>query len=380
MNSYSDLFTIVFLGFLFLTLGLKLWLNSRHIRHIQRNRHAVPPEFAEKITLEEHQKAADYTIAKTKYGLILMFVNACVLLGLTIFGGLQWLSLQLLPLLGPGMGYQLLLVIGYSVITGIIDLPDEYYNHFVLEQKFGFNKMTLGLWISDMLKHTLLGAVIGLPLLWVILFLMGKAGSLWWLYAWLFWCGFTLFMQILYPTVVAPLFNKFSPLEDAALRSRIEGLMQRTGFTSGGLFVVDGSLRSAHSNAYFSGIGSRKRVVFYDTLLEQLSHDEIEAVLAHELGHFKRRHTIKFIGLMFGMSLLVFTFSLQPLMSIGSRKHEYEADAFAAEYASASDLISALVKTYQSNASTVTPDPLRSTFYDSHPPAALRIGHLRTLV
>ncbi|WP_338847427.1 M48 family metallopeptidase [Massilia sp. W12] len=419
MNSHSDTFTIVFLCFLFLTLGLKLWINSRHIRHILRHRGQTPPEFAHKISLEAHQKAAAYTIAKTKLGLILMFINACVLLGFTIFGGLQWLSVTMLGWFGPGYLYQIGLVFGFSFLTALIDLPGDYYNQFVLEEKFGFNKMGLGLWLRDLFAHTALGVALGLPLLWAILYLMAQAGSLWWLYAWLVFTGFMLFMQIIFPTFIAPLFNKFTPLEEGELRQSIEGLMQRTGFTANGLFVVDGSKRSAHSNAYFAGLGAKKRVVFYDTLIAQLSQAEIIAVLAHELGHFKLRHVLKLLAmtslsslafffvlgwlkdqvwfyqglgvqalpvahvndamalLLFMLVLPVFTFALQPLLSRSSRKHEYEADAFAAQHASADDLISSLVKMYEENAATLTPDPIHSMFYDSHPPAALRIAHLR---
>lgn len=424
MNSqtFSLLFTLIFVGFLLLTICLKLWLNSRHIRHILQHRAAVPADFAQKISLPAHQKAADYTVAKTKLGLILLFVNALVLLGFTLFGGLQWLSATLVQALGQGMLYQMALIVAFSAITSLIDLPSDYYNQFVLEEKFGFNKMSLGLWLSDLVKNTVLGAALGLPLVWLVLFLMEKSGTYWWFYAWLAWCAFALLMQVLVPTVIAPMFNKFTPLQDEALRKRIEGLMQRVGFAAQGLFVMDGSKRSAHSNAYFSGFGAKKRVVFFDTLLQRLSPAEVEAVLAHELGHFKLKHIIKRIVTLFALSLAflaglgylkeqawfyeglgvtpiltspdgnnamalllfmlvlpVFTFVLSPLTSIGSRKHEFEADAFAAQHANAADLISSLVKMYEENASTVTPDPLHSTFYDSHPPAAIRIGRLQQL-
>ncbi|MES2537437.1 MAG: M48 family metallopeptidase [Pseudomonadota bacterium] len=414
---YSHVFSVLFVGFLAITLAVRFWLGSRHIRHVLAHRNAVPPQFAEKIQLSAHQKAADYTVAKTKAGLWMLLVNAAVLIGFTLLGGLQWLSVTILNITGPGMTYQIGLLLAFAVISGIIDLPFEYYKQFVLEARFGFNKMTLGLFFADMVKGALLGAAIGLPLIWVILTLMEKSGELWWLYAWLVWCGFQLLMLVLYPTVIAPLFNKFTPLTDDSLRTRIENLMKRVGFASKGLFVMDGSKRSAHGNAYFSGFGANKRIVFFDTLLSRLAPHEIEAVLAHELGHFKLKHIVKRIVVMFAISLgflallgylktqtwfytglgvepmlgagndamalilfmlvlPVFTFLLSPLMSISSRKHEFEADAFAATHSSAPDLVSALVKLYEDNASTLTPDPLHSAFYDSHPPATLRINKL----
>ena len=418
MNSLA--FSTLFVAFLLITVGMRFWLSSRHIRHVLAHRPAVPAQFAEKIPLEAHQKAADYTVAKTKLGLGVLVVNTAVLLGFTLLGGLQWLSMTLFKFAGPGMTYQLGLLLAFAFISGVLDLPFDYYRQFVLEEKFGFNKMTIGLFFADILKNTLLGAAIGLPLIWVVLSLMEKSGELWWLYAWIVWSGFQLLMLVLYPTLIAPLFNKFTPLADDSLRARIEGLMQRVGFASKGLFVMDGSKRSAHGNAYFSGFGAAKRIVFFDTLLERLAPQEIEAVLAHELGHFKLKHVVKRMAVMFGLSLgflallgfmkgqswfytglgvnpilvdgpgqnnamalilfmlalPVFTFLLSPLTSISSRKHEFEADAFAAKHTDAHDLVSALVKMYEDNASTLTPDPLHSTFYDSHPPASLRINKL----
>ncbi|NVM80107.1 STE24 endopeptidase [Duganella sp. SG902] len=410
----------MFVSFIILTLLVRFWLASRHIRHVLAHRGAVPAEFAEKIPLAAHQKAADYTIARTKFGLLTLMVNTLVLVGFTLLGGLQWLSLQVFQLTGPGMTYQLALLAAFTVISGAIDLPFDYYKQFNLEQRFGFNKMSKGLFFTDMVKGALLGAAIGLPLLWVVLTLMAKAGDLWWLYTWIVWSGFQLLIMVLYPTVIAPLFNKFTPLEDQSLKARIEGLMRRVGFASKGLFVMDGSKRSAHGNAYFSGFGGAKRIVFFDTLLARLQPQEIEAVLAHELGHFKLKHIIKRIAMMFAISLgflallgylktqpwfydglgvnpvllpgqgndamalllfmlvlPVFTFLFNPLTSIGSRKHEFEADAFAAQHTDARDLVSALVKMYEDNASTLTPDPLHSAFYDSHPPASVRIRQLK---
>jgi len=351
--------------------------------------------------------------------MLTLLVNTAVLIGFTLLGGLQALSIMLLDKLGHGMVEQMALLVSFGIISGIVDLPFNYYKQFVLEEKFGFNKMTLRLFIADLAKGALLGAAIGLPLIWVILTLMGKAGDAWWLYAWMVWSGFQLLMLVLYPTLIAPLFNKFTPLTDDSLRTRIENLMGRVGFASKGLFVMDGSKRSAHGNAYFSGFGGAKRIVFFDTLLARLAPQEIEAVLAHELGHFKLKHIVKRIAVMFALSLgflallgylkgqvwfytglgiepmlnssndamalllfalvlPVFTFLLSPLTSISSRKHEFEADAFASKYTNAQDLVSALVKLYEDNASTLTPDPLHSAFYDSHPPASVRIDRLVT--
>ena len=416
---YSQAFSILFVSFLILTLLVRFWLASRHIRHVLTHRSAVPAEFAEKIPLAAHQKAADYTVAKTKFGMLALVVNTAVLVGFTLLGGLQLLSITVLKLTGPGMLYQLGLLAGFALISGLIDLPFDYYKQFGMEQRFGFNKMSRTLFFVDMVKGVALGAAIGLPLVWVVLTLMDKAGDLWWLYAWCVWSGFQLLMMVLFPTVIAPLFNKFTPLADESLKTRIEGLMRRVGFASKGLFVMDGSKRSAHGNAYFSGFGANKRIVFFDTLLARLAPQEIEAVLAHELGHFKLKHIIKRIVMMFAISLAflallgylknqlwfytglgvtplivpgqsndamvlllfmlvlpVFTFLFGPLTSISSRKHEFEADAFAARHTDARDLVSALVKMYEDNASTLTPDPLHSAFYDTHPPASVRIRQL----
>jgi STE24 endopeptidase len=414
---YSLAFSNLFIGFLVLTLLVRFWLGSRHIRHVLAHRASVPAEFASRIPLAAHQKAADYTVAKTKFTLFMLVISTAVLIGFTLLGGLQALSLAVLARTGIGMTYQLVLLGAFALISGLIDLPFDYYRQFVLEARFGFNKMSLQLFVTDMLKNALLGAVIGLPLVWVVLTLMAKSGALWWLYAWIVFSGFQLAMLVLYPSVIAPLFNKFTPLADESLKARIEQLMTRVGFASQGLFVMDGSRRSAHGNAYFSGFGAAKRIVFFDTLLARLAPHEIEAVLAHELGHFKLRHIVKRIGMMFGISLAflallgflktqawfytglgvepmmaagndamalilfmlvlpVFTFLFSPLTSIGSRRHEFEADAFAATHTRADDLVSALVKLYEDNASTLTPDPLHSAFYDSHPPASVRINKL----
>lgn len=414
----SSTFSVLFIVFLGITVSLQCWLSSRQLRHVLSHRAAVPAEFAEKISLEAHQKAADYTCVKTRFALISLFFSVLVLLLFTFMGGLQLLSVALYRWIGDGMSYQIALLMSFVLITSLIDLPFDLYQQFVIEEQFGFNKMSLGLFFTDMIKNMAIAAAIGLPLIWVVLSLMNSAGDLWWLYAWLVWSGFQLLMMLIFPTWIAPLFNKFTPLADDALRARIEALMARVGFASSGLFVMDGSKRSAHGNAYFSGFGKTKRIVFFDTLIARLLPQEVEAVLAHELGHFKLKHIIKrmvvmfilslgflallgylkqqvwfFTGLgvdpilfsssnnamaliLFMLTLPVFTFVLSPLMAISSRKHEFEADAFAVKHTNAHDLISALVKLYEDNASTLTPDPVHSAFYDSHPPASIRIAHL----
>jgi len=411
-------FSVLFVVFLLLTLALRYWLAHRHIRHVLAHRAAVPAEFVEKVALEAHQKAADYTVAKTRFGLFAALWGTLVLVGFTLLGGLQALSNSVLQLAGPGMLAQAGLIVAFAVISGLLDLPFDYYRQFVLEERFGFNKMSVKLWLTDMAKGAGLGAALGLPLLWVVLALMDSAGPLWWLYTWLVFSGYQLLVMVIYPVFIAPLFNKFTPLADESLKTRIEGLMARTGFASKGLFVMDGSKRSAHGNAYFSGFGANKRIVFFDTLIERLAPQEIEAVLAHELGHFKLKHIVQRIVVSFALSLVflallgwlkeqawfytglgvtpllgqsndamalllfmlalpVFLFPFAPLGSLSSRKHEFEADAFAAKHSDARDLVSALVKMYEDNASTLTPDPIHSAFYDSHPQAWVRVKHLQ---
>jgi STE24 endopeptidase len=406
-------FTLLFLAFFTLTLLTRLWLKWRHIGFVAAHREAVPADFAERIALPEHQKAADYTVDRCKTAIIGALTEAALLLAFTLGGGLAALhnfwSFRL-----DGLGYGLAMTFSVMIISGLIDLPLSLYSQFVIEERHGFNRMTLGLFFSDLLKQTLLGIAIGAPVIAAVLWLMGAMGEHWWLYVWLFWSGFNLLIMFIYPTWIAPLFNKFSPLEEGEMKSRIEALLVRCGFRSSGLFVMDGSRRSSHGNAYFTGFGNNKRIVFFDTLLSRLEPTEVEAVLAHELGHFRKKHVVKRMALMFAGSLAVlwllgqlidapwfyaglgvptqntvlalilfflampvFTFPLSPLMSHFSRQHEFEADAYAAEHAAASDLIRALVKLYQDNASTLTPDPLHSLFHDSHPPAAQRIAHLQ---
>lgn len=407
-------FTLVFLAALALSLATRGWLAFRQVRHIGSHRQRVPEDFASEISLEAHQKAADYTTAKTRLGLVHAMVDAALLLALTLGGGLQWLWSLWSGILAEPLARGVAFIVTTTVILGVAEIPLSAYKVFSLEQRFGFNRMTPGTFFADLAKQAALGAVLGIPILALVLWLMDRAGDLWWLYAWLVWMAFNLVVLAVYPTWIAPLFNKFSPLEDPELRERIERLLARCGFASRGLFVMDGSKRSSHGNAYFTGFGRTKRIVFFDTLISRLKGEEIEAVLAHELGHYRLRHVAKRIAWTFAVSLAflwvlgylmrqqwfftglgmespstagalqlfilvlpVFTFLLQPLISLYSRRHEFEADAFAARYAAASDLVRALVKLYRDNASTLTPDPLHSAFYDSHPPAALRVARLR---
>lgn len=412
MNTFSW----IFLGALLLTTGAKMWLSWRHYRHIGANRNRVPGEFSHSITLDAHQKAADYSRAKTRINMIDLAIDALLLLLFTLGGGLRWLDGIARNLAGDSLWHGVLLALGVVIVSGIINLPLSLYRTFGIEARFGFNQMTVKIFVADLLKQTLLGAAIGIPLILAALWMMNSLGGYWWLYAWLGWMAFNVILLAIFPTWIAPMFNKFSPLENQDLKTRIELLLAKCGFRAQGLFVMDGSKRSSHGNAYFTGFGKTKRIVFFDTLLTRLSTEEIEAVLAHELGHFKRRHVIKRIALSFALSLImlgvlgflmnkewfyqglnagqqstgmalilffmvmpVFMFFLQPLSSFYSRKHEFEADQYAAEQTNAEDLVTALVKLYKDNASTLTPDPLHSMIYDSHPPAAVRVANLRRM-
>ena len=430
--------TLAFAAALVLGLLLKVWLVSRQIRHVARHRDAVPAPFASLLSLPAHQKAADYTVAKARLSLVDMAVSSALLLGWTLLGGLDALNQILLAALGPGLAQQLALLAGFVLVGGLLDLPLSLYQTFVLEQAFGFNKMTLRLWLGDLLKSLVVGALLGLPVAALILWLMAAAGPMWWLWAWAVWMGFNLLVLLIYPTFIAPLFNKFQPLPDEALKARVTALMERCGFSARGLYVMDGSRRSAHANAYFTGFGAAKRVVFFDTLLAKLSPGEVDAVLAHELGHFRHRHIVQRIVTLFALSLVgfallgwlmqqawfyqglgvspslalsaptlaawaashgavgagalasdnalalilfmlvvpVFSFFITPLVSLGSRRHEFQADAYAAQQANAQDLASALLKLYEDNAATLTPDPLYVAFYYSHPPASQRLARL----
>ena len=413
--------TLAFAVALCVSLAVRFWLATRQIRHVATNRQTVPTTFAQQITLGAHQRAADYTIAKTRFGLIELALGTVVLLGWTLMGGLNALNQLLMDALGGGMSQQLALLAAFALISGAIDLPLTLYQTFVIEQRFGFNKMTVRLWFSDLVKSTVMGALIGLPIAALILWLMGSAGRFWWLWAWGAWMAFNLLLLLIYPTFIAPLFNKFQPLDDESLRSRVTALMQRCGFAAKGLFVMDGSKRSAHANAYFTGFGASKRVVFYDTLLRQLEPTEVEAVLAHELGHFRHHHVLKrmaslfalsFAGfallgwlsgqvwfyaglgvtpnlgaalgapndalalLLFVLAVPVFTFFIAPVLAQLSRQHEFEADAYAIRQTSGASLAQALLKLYKDNASTLTPDPLYVKFYYSHPPASERLARM----
>jgi STE24 endopeptidase len=396
-----------------LSLVIRLWLSHRQISHITAHRATVPTAFAGKIDLNDHRRAADYTVTKTRFSRIPLFYDAGLLLIWTLGGGLQWLDQT-----ASAFGFSpiltgIIVMLAFMLISSLLELPFSIYSTFVIEERFGFNRTTVKTFIVDLFKGGLVGLMLGVPLLWTVLWLMEQAGEFWWVYAWLVWTAFSLFIMWIYPTLIAPIFNKFEPLEEGATLERIQQLLQRCGFSSNGIFVIDGSKRSSHGNAYFSGFGRNKRIVFFDTLLKMLNDDQLEAVLAHELGHFKKKHIVKgmllsfattFIALavlawlmkndwfytalgistpstymallLFALVLPVFTFVLHPLLSLFSRKNEFEADAFAAEQTEAEHLIQALVGLYKENASTLTPDPLYSAFYDSHPPAPVRIAHL----
>ena len=412
-----NLFAILFLAALMTATGLRLWLASRHVRHIQSNRGVVPAAFSNEIDLQAHQKAADYSSAKTRLNMKAMVFDAAVLLVLTFGGGLQAIDNLAASFFPASILRGVVFVAILTIILSAIELPFDLYRTFGIESRFGFNKMTLGMFFVDLAKQAAVGTILGLPLLFTVLWLMAGMGELWWLYVWLVAVVFMLFVQFIAPSVIAPLFNKFAPMQDGEMKTRIENLIARCGFTSNGLFVMDGSKRSSHGNAYFTGFGKSKRIVFFDTLLSRLNIAEIEAVLAHELGHFRMRHVMKRLALMAMFSLIfffllgllknqewfyqglnvgypatdamaltlffmvmpVFTFLLQPLLAMYSRKHEFEADQYAAKFTPARDLVHALVKLYKDNASTLTPDPLHSAFYDSHPPAAIRIARLEQL-
>ena len=406
-------FTAFFLTMLALSLATQLWLTIRQINHISRHKNQVPKSFRDRITLVDHQKAAAYTLEKSRLSMLDIIISSFILLGWTLGGGLEWID-QSWQGFGLGnLATGVAVLVSTFFIISLLDVPFSLYSTFVIEEKYGFNKSTIQIYISDFIKQTILTIVLGVPLAFVVLWLMASSGSLWWIYVWIFWTAFTLFLMWLYPTWIAPMFNKFSPLDNIELVQRINNLLQRCGFASNGIFVMDGSKRSGHGNAYFTGLGAQKRIVFFDTLLDSLNGDEIEAVLAHELGHFKHKHVVKrmitmaatsFISLallgwliqqtwfytglgvntpsthmallLFLLVIPVFGFFLQPVSSFLMRKHEFEADSYAARQTSALHLIQALVKLYTENANTLTPDPLFSAFHDSHPPAPVRIAFL----
>jgi STE24 endopeptidase len=415
MPDSTALFTSIFIVALVFSVALQLWLARRQVRHVDSHRSEVPPHFADRITLAAHRKAADYTIARTRLSMVDTVQDAVVLLVLTLGGGLAALTVATAGFSASPLWRDVALVVAVTLLTGVLALPLSWYRTFVIEQRFGFNRMTLGLWLLDLAKGALVAALLGIPLVTLVLWLMTRAGALWWVYTWIAWIAFQLLVLALYPTLIAPMFNKFQPLADAGLKERVERLLDRCEFAAKGLFVMDGSRRSSHGNAYFTGFGAARRIVFFDTLLARLQPEEVEAVLAHELGHFKLRHVLKrtawfaaaslvllallgwlvdrswfYAGLgvpgatprfgvalvLFMLALPVFTFLASPLASLYSRRHEFEADGYAAKNASAPALVAALVKLYEDNANTLTPDPLHSAFYDSHPPAAARISRL----
>lgn len=406
-------FGLTFLVLLGLATALRLWLGARHIAYVQAHRGEVPAQFAGEVSIDAHQRAADYTAAKTRLALVGVVIDTALVLWLTFGGGLQWLYDVAAAWARPGIVREVLFIVLLAVAVTIVEIPQSCYRTFVIEERFGFNKTTPALFVLDFVKGVIVGACLGLPLLAAILWLMQEPGSLWWLYAWLVMVAFTLFVTFIGPTVIAPLFNKFTPLENPEIRERVSRLLKRCGFKVKALMVMDGSRRSAHGNAYFTGFGKSKRIVFFDTLLARLTPTEVEAVLAHELGHFRLKHIMKRLALgivltlvffyllsyfmqqdwfyaglgvttqstatalvLFYLVVPVFTFLLQPASAMYSRKHEFDADRYAAQNASARDLVSALVKLYKDNASTLTPDPVHSAFYDSHPPAVARIARL----
>ncbi|MBI3381565.1 MAG: M48 family metallopeptidase [Aquabacterium sp.] len=413
----SDL-TLLFAVFVTASLLTKFWLDSRQARHVASHRGAVPATFSNEVTLPSHQRAADYTLDKLRFGLLNTALSTAVLLGWTLLGGLDALNHLVRDAVFPrwgGLAYQLALLASFTFIGALIEWPMDAWNTFRIEQRHGFNRMTWGMWIGDQLKQVLLGIVIGTPIAALILWLMGAAGQAWWLWAWGAWVAFSLLLMVVFPIFIAPLFNKFEPLQDDTLASRVTNLMTRCGFKAKGFFVMDGSRRSAHANAYFTGLGSSKRVVFFDTLLTKLSHGEVEAVLAHELGHFKHKHVLKRMIMMFVMSLAgfallgwlsrqlafytglgvspnltapndalalllfmlalpAFMFFVSPVFSYFSRRDEYQADAYACKQSSGKDLAMALIKLYKDNSSTLTPDPMYVRFYYSHPPASERLA------
>ena len=407
----------VFLAVLAIGIAFKAWLAWRQIRHVGRHRNAVPAAFARTISLQAHQKAADYTMAQTRFGLVELLYGALLLLGWTVWGGLQILHGLSLKGFSSPMLQQLSLLAGFAILQGLLELPLGWYRTFRLEARFGFNTSTPALWLADLLKNTVLAALFGLPLAALILWFMQQTGQAWWLWSWAVWVGFGLLMMVVYPAWIAPLFNRFQPLKNPEIVQRVTALMQRCGFSARGLYVMDGSRRSAHANAYFTGLGRSKRVVFFDTLLDKLQPGEVDAVLAHELGHFKHRHILQRLLIAFASSLAgfallgwlygqawfyeglglpgafaqpraalalllfmlvvpLFTVFTSPLMTAGSRRHEFQADAFAIRHCAADDLAHALIKLYTDNASTLTPDPLYVRVYYSHPPASERLARL----
>ena len=407
--------TWLFLAALVLATATRLWLAARQIRHVRAHRGAVPATFADAIPLAAHQKAADYTVAKARFGMLDLLVGAALVLAFTLGGLLQALSDAWAALFAPrSLAHGTALLLSVFLVQALVSLPLAFYRTFVLEQRFGFNRMTLGLFLADLAKQAALALALGVPLIVAVLWLMERMGGYWWLYVWLVLTAFTLVFQLIFAPVILPLFNKLTPITEGELATRVARLLARCGFKPSGLYLMDGSKRSSHGNAFFAGFGAGKRIVLFDTLVERLEPAEVEAVLAHELGHYRLHHIVKMLVLsaalslagLFILGLLIeepwfysglgvrtagtaaalalfmlvvpeFTFFLHPLTSLYSRRREYEADAYARLHAEARDLVQALVKLYKDNAATLTPDPLHSAFYDSHPPAAMRIERLK---
>ncbi len=412
----ASFFSAIFVSALLSNMVVKFWLAYRQLDHVAAHRGEVPAAFREQISIAAHHKAADYTRALVRLGVLTILFDTVLLLAFTLGGGIQWLGTWSSATFNGTLLQGTVTIVAVLMLQSLLESPFDLYRTFNIEARFGFNKMTLKLYLLDALKGLLLGAVLGLPLLLGVLWLMERMGELWWLYVWGVWVTFNLLLLFIYPTYIAPLFNDFEPMQDEAQKARIEALLKKCGFAASGLFVMDGSKRSTHGNAYFTGFGKTKRIVFFDTLLERLTPNEVDAVLAHELGHFKNHHVLKRIAFTFAVSLgflwllaqllhaewfyqglgvttqstamalllfftalPVFTFLLHPIASAYSRKHEFEADAYAAQQTDANELVNALVKLYQDNAKTLTPDPLYATFYESHPPAPIRIAHLQQL-
>jgi STE24 endopeptidase len=413
-----NLLTWLFLAALVLATATRLWLAQRQVRYVRSHRDAVPDTFAEAIPLAAHQKAADYTAAKSRLGMVDVLVGAVLVLALTLGGLLQALSGAWATLFVPGsLAHGTALLLSVFFIQAAVSLPLAFYRTFVIEQRFGFNRMTLGLFLSDLAKQTAVALALGVPLILAVLWLMQRMGQYWWLYVWIVLTAFSLVFQLIFAPVILPLFNKLTPITEGELAARVARLVERCGFKSSGLYLMDGSKRSSHGNAFFAGFGAGKRIVLFDTLVNRLEPAEVEAVLAHELGHYKLHHIVKMLALsavltlaglfvlgqvidrpwfysglgvrtpgtaaalaLFMLVVPEFLFFLHPLTSLYSRRREFEADAYARLHADSRDLVHALVKLYKDNAATLTPDPLHSAFYDSHPPAAMRIARLRAAV
>jgi STE24 endopeptidase len=410
------IFTSVFLAALAAHLSIRLWLARRQVRYVEAHRDTVPSAFAPLVTPAEHSRAADYAVAGERLDMIEAVYDTLIVVALTLGGGIAAFAAWSSALAGAGVGAGVLHLLGVLAMLALLELPFGIYRTFVLEQRFGFNRTRPATFVADRLKGWALGLLLGGAMAACVLWIMATAGSYWWLVGWGAWFGFSLLVTWAWPRLIAPLFNKFSPLEDTALRARIDALLDRCDFRAKAVFVMDGSRRSSHGNAYFTGLGREKRIVFFDTLLGSLTAPQIESVLAHELAHFKLRHVpqrlvagallslagFALLGwlagrdwfyaalgvpqpsdsaalLLFMVTAPAFTWLVSPLLAAWSRRHEFEADSFAARHSDARSLADALATLYKDNATTLTPDPLYSAFHDSHPPPVIRIGRLLAL-